>query len=222
MNIKLLAIFLILLIGSISGALAYNIILTTSEPISTPSTTPTIKPSDNLIINQTSQLNSQPTTTPTTEATPTVVPTTPTSNEIDASWITVVNQYLNDSMPYPDWKNEYTLNAYSISLFDNGTNTFIIASNGNYFTVYLLSIISKANKQVNSSISNAQIERIMQSDKVLTFRIRLSTLFSQGGFHAWDFYFVLDDALNQELKGLILVEHDINNAPLWQSWAITK
>ena len=146
----------------------------------------------------------------------------PSSNEIDASWITIVNQYLNDSMPYPDWKIDYTLNAYSISLFDNGTRTFTGASNGNDFSAYLLSIISKANKQLNNSISDSYVERITQNDKVLAFRVRLGTMFSQGGFHAWDFYFVLDDTLNQELKGLVFVEHDLDNTSMWQSWAITK
>ena len=166
---------------------------------------------------------------PTPEATPTLststtVTETPksSSSEIDTSWITTVNQYLNDSMPYPDWKIDYTLNAYSISLFNNGTRTFIGASNGNDFSAYLLSIISKANKQLSSSISDSYVERITQSDKVLALRIRLATMFSQGGFHAWDFYFVLDDTLNQELKGLVFIEHDLDNTSMWQSWAITK
>ena len=222
---KLVAILIILLVASISGALAYNTIVTTSEPISTPSPSPTVKPSPNPNKTQTPQSTINPNTTPIStpsESTTLMEPLQPSSNEIDASWITIVNQYLNDSMPYPDWKIDYTLNAYSISLFDNGTRTFIGASNGNDFSAYLLSIISKANKQLNSSISDSYVEKIAQSDKVLAFRVRLGTMFSQGGFHAWDFYFVLDDTLNQELNGLVFVEHDVDNTSMWQSWAITK
>jgi len=223
MNIKLLAIFLILLIGSISGALAYSTTVTTSEPISTPSPSPTIKPSNSPKITQTPQPISQPATTP--EATPTVItdPTLPRNNEIDASWVTVVNQYLNDSMPYPAWKiDPYSLNAYSIFLSENGTDTFVGASNGNDFSAYLLSIISKANKQVNSSIPDSYIDNLIQSGKVLRFHVREMLMFPQGGFRAWYFYFVLDCPVNQELKGLFFVEHDVNQTSMWQSWANTK
>ena len=45
--VKLVAILIILLVASISGALAYNTIVTTPEPISTPSPSPTVTPSPN-------------------------------------------------------------------------------------------------------------------------------------------------------------------------------
>jgi hypothetical protein len=224
LNIKLIAIFLILLVGSISGALAYNTIVTTSEPTSTPSPTQTVEPSSAPTFAQTPQPTNQPTTSPTQERTSTIIqPTIPASNEIDASWITVVNQYLNDSMPYPAWKiDPYSLNAYSMFLSKNGTGTFVGASNGNDFSAYLLSIISKANKQLNDSVPDSYVQSITQSGTVLKFNVRLSTMFTQGGFHAWDFYFVLDDTLNHELNGLVFVEHDVDNTRMWQSWAITK
>jgi hypothetical protein len=224
MNIKLLAIFLILLIGSISGALAYRTILTTSEPINTPSLTPTVKPSDSTLITQTPQPTSQPTITPTTETTPVISdPTIPTSNGTDISWVAIVNQYLNDSMPFPDWKiDPYSLNAYSMFLSENGTDTFVGASNGNDFSAYLLSIISKANKQVNSSIPDSYIDNLIQSGKVLRFHVREMLMFPQGGFRAWYFYFVLDYPVNQDLKGLVFVEHPLNTTHMWESWAITK
>ena len=71
--VKLVAILIILLVGSISGALAYNTIVTTSEPISTPSPSPTVTSSPNPTITQTPQPTSQPTVEPTPD-TPTVTP----------------------------------------------------------------------------------------------------------------------------------------------------
>lgn len=187
----------------------------------TASPTPTVKPSPTPTFTQTPQPTNQPTTAPTLERTPTVIQ--PTSNEIDTSWIILVNQYLNDSMPYPEWKiNPYTLNAYSIFLSDNGTDTFVGASNGNGFSAYLLSIISKANRQVNSSIPDSYIDNLIQSGKVLRFHVREMLMFNQGGFRAWYFYFVLDYPLNQDLKGLVFVEHPLNTTHMWESWAITK
>ena len=223
---KLVAILIILLVASISGALAYNTIVTTSEPISTPSPSPTVKPSPNPNETQTPQSTINPSTTPIStpsESTTFMEPLQPSSKEIDASWITAVNQYLNDSMPYPDWKiDPYSLNAYSIFLSENGTDTFVGASNGNDFSAYLLSIISKANKQVNSSIPDSYIDNLIQSGKVLRFHVREMLMFPQGGFRAWYFYFVLDYPVNQDLKGLVFVEHPLNTTHMWESWAITK
>jgi hypothetical protein len=225
LGIKLKIVTFFVLIAVTAGLLLYS----NSSPGLTDENDTTVISNENVTvapkITQKPQSTINPNNTPiSTSSESTVFMESPhlSSNEIDASWISIVDQYLNDSMPYPDWKIDYTLNAYSISLFDNGTRTFIGASNGNDFSAYLLSIISKANKQLNSSISDSYVERITQCDKVLAFRIRLGTMFSQGGFHAWDFYFVLDDTLNQELNGLIFVEHDIDNTSMWQSWAITK
>jgi hypothetical protein len=224
MNIKILAIFLVVLIGSISGALAYNTILATSEPTSTPTPTATVNPTADQTVTQTPQPTSQPTISPKPESTSTKEqPTITTSNEIDTSWITVVNQYLNDSMPYPAWKiDPYSVNAYSMFISKNGTDTFVGASNGNDFSAYLLSIISKVNKQVNDSVADSYVQSVTQSGTVLKFNVRLSTMFTQGGFHAFNFYFVLDDTVNQELKGLIFVEPPSNTTHIWQSWTITK
>jgi hypothetical protein len=223
LNFKVIAIFLVVLVGSISGALAYNSIATTSEPSTTPSPTPTVEPSSTPTFTQTTQPTNQPTTAPTPETSTVMQPTAPTSKEIDASWTTVVSQYLNDSMPYPAWKiDPYSLNAYSIFLSENGKDTFVGASNGNDFSAYLLSLISKANKQVNSSIPDSYIDNLIQSGKVLRFHVREMLMFNQGGFRAWYFYFVLDYPFNQDLKGLIFVEHPLNITHMWQSWAITK
>ena len=71
--VKLVAILIILLVASISGALAYNTIVTTSEPISTPSPSPTVTSSPNPTITQTPQPTSRPTVVPTPD-TPTVTP----------------------------------------------------------------------------------------------------------------------------------------------------
>jgi hypothetical protein len=76
--VKLVAILIILLVASISGALAYNTIVTTSELISTPSPSPTVKPSPNPTVTQTPQPTSKPTIAPTPDApTITPAPTTP-------------------------------------------------------------------------------------------------------------------------------------------------
>jgi hypothetical protein len=144
------------------------------------------------------------------------------NNQIDTSWIANLTQYLDDAKPYPQLKVDYALNAYAINLLENGTSTFVNASNGNNFSSYLLSVMSRANNQLNDSVSNDFVTKLAQNDKIVYLRSRLGTNFTQAGTFVWDTYFVLEDNLNQGLKGTIFIEHDINNIRMWQIWAIKK
>jgi hypothetical protein len=127
---------------------------------------------------------------------------------------------LNNAQPYPQWKDEYTLNAYTITLFENGTSTFINATNGDSFSSYLLNVMTRADSQM-SSVSDAFVNNVTQNDKVIYLRSRLGTNFAQAGTFVWDTYFVLEDNLYQgSLKGTIFVEHDSDNVRTWQHWAI--
>ncbi len=139
---------------------------------------------------------------------------------IDTSWTSSVTQYLNSSQPYPEWKEEYNLNAYTITLFENGTSTFVNATNGDSFSSYLLDIMARANGEM-SSVSDAFLSNVSQNDKVVYLRSRLGTNFTQAGAFVWDTYFVLEDNLYQgSLEGTIFIEHDSDNVRSWQHWAI--
>ncbi len=142
------------------------------------------------------------------------------TNIIDTSWTDSVIQFLNNAQPYPQWKDEYTLNAYTITLFENGTSTFVNATNGDSFSSYLLNVMTRADSQM-SSVSDAFVNNVTQNDKVIYLRSRLGTNFAQAGTFVWDTYFVLEDNLYQgSLKGTIFVEHDSDNVRTWQHWAI--
>jgi hypothetical protein len=83
---------------------------------------------------------------------------------IQDSWVNNVKQYLIEALPYPEWKEEYTLNAYTITLFNNGLSTFVNSSNGNDFSSYLLNIMAKADTEVNGSLSDAFVSNITQNE----------------------------------------------------------
>lgn len=141
------------------------------------------------------------------------------SFQVDASWIANVTQFLQEAKPYPEYKTDYTLNAYSINLFENGTSTFVNASNGNDFSGYLTNLLSRVNKQMTISTNDNFRERLLETDKVLELYCRLGTQFNQAGTFIRDAFFVLEDNSNQGLNGKILVD-DVNGTGSW--WAITR
>ena len=141
---------------------------------------------------------------------------------IDTSWTSSVTQYLKSAQPYPQWKEEYNLNAYTITLFEDGTNTFVNATNGDSFSSHLLNVLARADTKINDSVSDGFVSNVTQNYKVVYLRSRLGTNFIQAGTFVWDTYFVLEDNLNQGLQGTIFIEHDFNNVRTWQHWAITN
>ena len=142
------------------------------------------------------------------------------TNIIYTSWTGNVIQFLNNAQPYPQWKEEYNLNAYTITLIEDGTSTFVNATNGDSFSSYLLNVMARANGEM-SSVSDAYVSNVTQNDKVICLRSRLGTNFTQAGTFVWDTYFVLEDNLYQgSLKGTIFIEHDSDNVRTWQHWAI--
>ncbi len=142
------------------------------------------------------------------------------TNIIDTSWTSNVIQYLNSSQPYPEWKEEYNLNAYTITLFENGTSTFVNATNGDGFSSFLLDLVARANGEM-SSVSDAYLSNVTQNDKVVYLRCRFGYNFTQTRTIGWDAFFVLEDKLNDgSLQGTIFVEDDSNDVRTWQHWAI--
>jgi hypothetical protein len=142
---------------------------------------------------------------------------------VDDSWIANVNQFLKDAKPYPEWKQEYTLNAFTVSLFENGTSQFVEATNGNNLTNYLQGILNRANTQLNLPTDSNSIQNMLEVDTVANVNDRLGSLGVSNSSSSFVYYreafFVLEDKLDQGLKGAILVE-DLNGTNSW--WAITK
>jgi len=98
-----------------------------------------------------------------------------TISEVDPFWIAEVNQFLEDAKPYPEWKQEYTLRAFTISLFENGTNQFVGAETNN-FTNYLESLLVKVNKQNNRLTDSNSILKILNEDRSVELYSRLGSL----------------------------------------------
>jgi hypothetical protein len=129
--VKLVAILIILLVASISGALAYNTIVTTSEPISAPSSSPTIKPSPNPTVTLAPQPTSKPTIAPTPD-TPTITPapTTPSCKiayyeksrtyDIDNDVTKIQIEIVIKTQGTSDSEGLYGFNYYNFYLSENG------------------------------------------------------------------------------------------------------
>ena len=125
--VKLVAILIILLVASISGALAYNTIVTTSEPISTPSPSPTVNPSPNPTVTQIPQPTSKPTIAPTPD-TPTITPA-PTTPSCKIA-------YYEKSRTY-DIANDVTKIQIEIVIKTQGTSDSEGLYGFNYYNFYL-------------------------------------------------------------------------------------
>ena len=141
------------------------------------------------------------------------------SLKIDDSWVANVTQFLEEAKPYPEWKDEYTLYGYTLWLSENGSEQFIGAPSSDYnFIDFLEMLLSKANTQTVSFIATSEINNMLEANRVLKAQFRFGCYFPAWNKHVWNAYFVLDDGLNQGLKGTIFVYGLEYGVDSWSGW----
>jgi hypothetical protein len=145
----------------------------------------------------------------------------------DDSWVANVNQLLEDTKPHPEWKDDYLMNN-NLWLNENGSEQFIgatITNNTDSLQVFLFKVLSEANTQTVSSISQFDLINMRETNRVVEMHIRLGYKFPALNNHVWTVYFVLDDGLNQGLKGTIFVDRDVWGSEYgsgnWTGWKIS-
>jgi hypothetical protein len=129
--VNLVAILIILLVASISGAVAYNTIVTVPGPSITPSPSPTAVPSATTTATQTPHPTIQPTVVPTPD-TPTVtpIPTIPTCKiayyersrtyDVDNNVTKIQIEIVIKTQGTSDSDGSYGFNYYNFYLAENG------------------------------------------------------------------------------------------------------
>jgi hypothetical protein len=130
----------------------------------------------------------------------------------DDSWVANVNQLLEDTKPHPEWKDDYLMNN-NLWLNENGSEQFIgatITNNTDSLQVFLFKVLSEANTQTVSSISQFDLINMRETNRVVEMHIRLGYKFP---------------GLNQGLKGTIFVDRDVWGSEYgsgnWTGWKIS-
>ena len=144
------------------------------------------------------------------------------------SWVEAANQLLEEAKPYPEWNDDYLMVDY-VWLFQNDSEQFVGTWQTSNFTDslgdLLLKTLSEANTQTRSSITESDLNKMVESDRVLKLKTRFGIEFPALNNHVWTLYFVLDDGSTQGLKGTIFVDRAVwgseSGSGNWTGWKIS-
>jgi hypothetical protein len=148
--------------------------------------------------------------------------------KMDDSWVANVTHLLAEAKPYPEWNIDYSINAYMLWLYENGSDQFVGAketNNTDSLGTFLEMVLSKANTRTIYSISESNMNNMLETNRVLKAYFRMGYEFPALKNHVWNVYFVLDDGSNQGLKGTIFVGKDVYGSERgtgnWSGWKLT-
>jgi hypothetical protein len=89
----------------------------------------------------------------------------------------------------------------------------------------LLKTLSEANTQTRSSIAESDLNKMLESNRVIKLQSRFSYKFPALNNHIWTLYFVLDDGATPGLKGTVFVDRDVwgseSGSGNWTGWKIS-
>ena len=146
------------------------------------------------------------------------------SFKTDDSWVTTVNQLLEEAKPYPEWNDDYLMDN-NLLLNENGSEQFIgapITNNTDSLQVFLFKVFSEANTQTVSSISQFDLINMLETNRVVEMHIRFGYKFPALNNHVGTVYFVLDNGSNPDLKGTVFVDKDVWGSEYgtgnWTGW----
>ncbi len=148
--------------------------------------------------------------------------------QIDASWVTSLNQTVSNASPYPndsETSNPNVLISYCRTyLYENGSSELLEFGDAynnatNPISTTLNSLLLKANLRLNISLTSGFVSSVLANDKLAAIIYRDSTLEFGGQQRFYSGYFVLQDNSNQNLAGTIITL-DVNGT--YSLWAISK
>jgi hypothetical protein len=148
--------------------------------------------------------------------------------KMDDSWVANATKLLEEAKPYPEWNTDYAINAYMLWLYENGSDQFVGAkgtNNTDSLGALLETVLSEANTRRVRSISESDMNNMLEANRVLEAYFRMGFEFPALNNHVWNVYFVLDDGMQQGLKGTIFVDRDVYGSEYgtgsWSSWKLT-
>jgi hypothetical protein len=142
-------------------------------------------------------------------------------NEIDTSWISELEEYLNEAQPYPPPPSDWDLSSYYVYLFEDGKE-YLVEYSGDEtnLVTFLEDLIDKADVKIGATISEGFVNRITASDKVASLTYRFPSFAPSSQLKkAW---FILQDNLNEGLTGTMVLAQTINNKEELSAWVIPK
>ena len=150
-----------------------------------------------------------------------IQPPNQNDQEIDASWISKLDEYLNEAQPYPPPPSDWDLSDYYVHLFENGKEYWVEYScDKTNLVTFLENVTDKADAEIDATIDTSFLNRITASDKVVSLTYRFhSILPSRHLSKAW---FILQDNLNEGLTGTVVLSQTLNNEEELSIWAILK
>lgn len=144
--------------------------------------------------------------------------------EVDTSWISTVEQMIENAKPYPPNNSSLShpanpeyLNVY---LQENGTSRLIYYGNGGELSDYLNQLLESANLEKNHRVGELYISKVMANDKVVTLSYNLTMLSNMADStkRFYQGYFILQDNLDEGLSGAIFareIHYSDSHLSLW-------
>jgi uncharacterized protein (UPF0333 family) len=139
------------------------------------------------------------------------------SAKVDASWIATIDEMLENAKTYLNSNDPGVLMSYCrIYLYEGGTKHLVYYGNPNSFGSYLTGLLKQVNAQKQAIISREYLDNVTASNKVVMINYRTTLIPTSQKFYAG--YFILEDNLNEELTGTIIIQQDNG----YSLWAITR
>lgn len=137
--------------------------------------------------------------------------------ERDISWIDNVNGFIEEAKPFPEPNPPGEpptegMSMYRFYLWENGSDQLIYYTSykSNNFVAYMRGLLNQVNSVIYSSIGKEFRSEIRGANKVLQFFFRQPEDFESIGEEVQSAYFVLEDNLNKDLEGTIIIHRYIS------------
>lgn len=156
-----------------------------------------------------------------------VCQTTRPPAEVDTSWISTVEQMIENAKPYPPDNSSLSPPGYpeylNVYLQENGTSRLIYYGTGSELSDYLDQLLESVNVEENHRVGELFLGKVMANDKVVELSYNQTMLSSTGSTKRfYQGYFVLQDNLGEGLTGAIFARDLYYSDSHLSLWVKTK
>jgi len=134
--------------------------------------------------------------------------------ERDVSWIDDANGFIDEVKPFfesdPTESDIPLLSMYQFYLYENGSGQliYLTSDKSDIFVAYMRNLLNKVNRIRNSSVSREFLDEVLGKNKVLMLFFRFDEDFWSIK-NAERACFILEDNLNKDLEGTIIIQRKI-------------
>ena len=154
--------------------------------------------------------------------------------EVDTSWISTVEQMIENAKPYPpnnssqvsnpEYLNVYLQENGTSQLIYYGTSQLIYYGTGSDLSDYLDQLLESVNLEKNHRVSEVYISNVMANDRVAVLQYNQTMLSSNAYSNKrfYEGYFILQDNLDEGLAGAIFARPTYYSDTHLSLWFNTK